>query len=488
MALPLPAEDGELVTLARGGSDDAFAALYERYFPGVFDFLTRLLRDRQEAADIAQDTFIKAFERLDSLENPDSFRSWLFTIAHRNGLNRIERSKRSVAMADVHISESEAAELGVIDLDRAGDPERSAEAQAAASLIWEAAAGLDPRTYAVMDLHVRQVLGSAEIADVLGISKSNAYAMVSRMKKSFSQTLSTYLLVRNGSVDCEALAAIVAESGGTDLTPELRKQVDRHAKSCDICEENRKVLFIPLRMFAALAAVPAPAGLKAAIWGSAASARTGAAGGTAARSTAAASSASSWIGANAGVLSATAVLVVALVVAGIAVVRNNSDGDSEVLSSGIATTSTVAVSTTPSSTIPDTTQGHVPPPTTSVPSSTTTSTMAPPSTVIPSTPVAVADSARLAEDTSLVIDVLANDSGYAAGTPRAQHPKSRQPRPMAQPGSPDRRSSTPRPPTTPARIDWPIRSATETASNTRPRSRSRSPPSTTFPSCPARAR
>jgi len=422
MALPLPTEDGELVALARSGSDDAFGALYERYFTSVYDFLTRLLRDRQEAADAAQDTFIKAFERLGHLENPESFKSWLFTIAHRNGLNRIERSKRAVAVGDFNVSGREAAELGVIDLDRAGDPERSAEAQAAASLIWEAAAGLDPKTYAVMDLHVRQGFDSAEIAEVLGVSKGNAYTMVSRMKKSFSQTLSTYLLVRNGSADCEGLAAIVAESagtaggqaGGTQLTPALRKQVDRHAKSCEICQENRKILFIPIRMFAALAAVPAPAGLEAAIWGNVSAARIGGAGGSDPASTVAvpAAAAPSWLSANIGALAAAAVLIAVLVVTGIALFGNNS-GDTEVLSGGLTADSTdptvAGSSTSPPATISPTTEA---PP---VVSTTTASTVAPTTTLLASASVAVADSAQLTEDTSLVIDVLANDSDYAPG-------------------------------------------------------------------------
>ncbi len=422
MALPLPAEDGELVSLARTGSEEAFAALYERYFTNVYDFLTRLLRDRQEAADVAQDTFIKAFEQLGHLENPERFKSWLFTIAHRSGLNRIEHSKRAVAVGDFNVSGREVAHLGVIDVDRAGDPERSAEAQAAASLIWEAAAGLDPRTYAVMDLHVRQGLGSAEIAEVMGVSKGNAYTMVSRMKKSFSQTLSTYLLMRNGAADCEDLAAIVAESGGTQLTPALRKAVDRHAKSCEICQENRKVLFIPLKMFAALAIAPVPAGLEATIWGNLAAAGFSGGGGpsgaeAAAAPAASASGVASWVRSNLGMVSGAAVLIAALVVAGVAVVRNNSSRDAEVLSSGLAagsTTSTVVASTAP----PPTTQAPVTLPPTSAPSdasNTTTSSAAPPTTLAPVTLVAAADSARLAEDSSIVIDVLANDTGYAPG-------------------------------------------------------------------------
>jgi len=452
MALPLPAQDAELVILARRGREDAFGALYERYFPGVHDFLTRLLRDRQEAADVTQDTFIKAFERLGHLEKPESFKSWLFTIAHRNGLNRIERSKRAVSVGDFYLSDREAASLGVIDPDRAGDPERSAEARAAARLIWEAAAGLDPRTYAVMDLHVRQGLGSAEIAEVLGVSKGNAYTMVSRMKKSFSQTLSTYLLVSKGSADCTELAAIVSGGHGSGLTPELRKVVDRHARSCEICEENRKVLFLPIKMFAALAAAPIPAGLQATIWGgvetaAAASIGAGVATGAGAAATGAgavttqavvASASPAAVAAKAGVLAWVkvnyaaaigAAALVAAVASGSAVLLNNADeGDAQVLSAGVAVLPEAPASditptgeTTPgapttvvaASTGSPVTPPLPPIPVTSAPPSTTPSSS---TTLVPPPPLILsADSARLDEDSSIVIDVLGNDSGYAPG-------------------------------------------------------------------------
>lgn len=289
MTTALPTEDADLVVLARRGGVDAFAILYERYFAEIFDFLTRLLRDRDEAADVAQDTFVKAFERLGHLKNPASFKSWLFTIAHRNALNRIKRSKRAVAVGgftDVEVEER--ISLAIITVDLTDDPVHQVEVREAAEIVWEAAAGLDERTYTVMDLHVRHGLDSAEIAEVLGVSKGNAYTMVSRMKKSVSDTMATYLLVRKGRRDCEGLAAIVNAHGGPELTPELRRSVDKHARECGVCHENRRTLFVPLKLFAALAAVPVPIGLQESIWGSAAA--TAAAG--------AAASAAATIGTN----------------------------------------------------------------------------------------------------------------------------------------------------------------------------------------------
>jgi len=133
-------------------------------------------------------------------------------------------------------------------------------------LVWEAAASLDADTYAVLDLHVRQGLSSAEIADVLGISKGNAYTKLNRMKERTGVAISTFLLIRKGSKDCDDLSQIVAGVELPPVTETLRKRVDRHAKSCDECSERRKALVSPMSIFAAMAAVPPPPGLEQSIW------------------------------------------------------------------------------------------------------------------------------------------------------------------------------------------------------------------------------
>ena len=442
MALPLPEQDAQLVAEARQGSEDAFSALYERYFDGVHDFLTRLLRDRQEAADLTQDTFIRAFERLDMLEKPGSFKSWLFTIAHRQGLNRIAHSKRSVTTSQLDITSEEAAVYALVDPDRLGDPERAAEAEAAARIIWAAAAGLDPKTYSVLDLHVRHGLESAEIAEVLGVSKSNAYTMVSRMKKSFSSTLSTYLLMRNGRDDCVDLAEIVAAAETDEITPQLRKAVDKHSKKCDICKENRKVLFLPLKMFAALAAAPIPAGLQAETWNAIKAA--GAAGAGTAAATAAepsgqgsATSQPQAVGPAAPVaggglihrltrsdlgLGAAAVLLALLLVGGAALLKPRSSQETQVLSGGVTTTvgsepvpavvdSTTTTTAEPATTT-TTTTSTLPPPVASTSTSTTTTV---PGSDPPEALVVRGDSYTVSEDRSALMNVLGNDSGVAAG-------------------------------------------------------------------------
>ena len=65
-----PASDAELVRASVGGDRNSFAALYDRYADGVYDFCTSVLRDRDDAADAMQDTFLIAAVRLNQLRDP----------------------------------------------------------------------------------------------------------------------------------------------------------------------------------------------------------------------------------------------------------------------------------------------------------------------------------------------------------------------------------------------------------------------------------
>jgi RNA polymerase sigma factor (sigma-70 family) len=413
MAAPLPDNDADLVLLAVDGDEAAFSALYERYFPSVHDFLTRLLRSREEAADVAQDTFIKAFEQLSTLEKPDRFKSWLFTIAHRSGLNRIRSAKWE--RSDGAVDDQERATMAVADADPTVDPEQMAEIQEAADIVWEAAAGLDPRTYTVMDLHVRQGLGSAEIADVMGVSRANAYTMVSRMKRSFSNTLATYLLFRKGSRDCDGLARIIS-AAGEDLTPEIRKTVDRHINACAVCSENKVLYLEPLKLFASLILVPVPAGLQASIWGPvAATAGVGAAdaaAGTAAAegeasATAAAGSSAAATTTTLVTVAGTAVVATVLAVGGWLAFGDGADdgpGDGPGATASVAAASDAAEQAPGVDASPD--PSFVAAPSGGAPSTPTTDPASGPPPI-----VVAADTVNVDEDGTVTIDVLANDSG-----------------------------------------------------------------------------
>ncbi|MFO0679285.1 MAG: RNA polymerase sigma factor [Polyangiaceae bacterium] len=85
--------DGTLVADALRGDATAESALYERHAPSILAVATRLLRSRDDAADVLQDTFVDALESLESLREPDAVRGWLLRIAVHQVHRRFRKRK-----------------------------------------------------------------------------------------------------------------------------------------------------------------------------------------------------------------------------------------------------------------------------------------------------------------------------------------------------------------------------------------------------------
>jgi len=88
--------DAELVVRARAGDPGALHDLVERYYDDCWRYAYRMLGDRADAEDAAQETFLRAMAALDSYQERTQFRQWLFTILVNQCRNaRIARSRRT---------------------------------------------------------------------------------------------------------------------------------------------------------------------------------------------------------------------------------------------------------------------------------------------------------------------------------------------------------------------------------------------------------
>jgi RNA polymerase sigma-70 factor, ECF subfamily len=95
--------DNELVSLVAGGESEKYSEIIQRYQGKLFAYLFRLIGNREDAEDILQDVFVKAFRNLNSFDVDRKFSSWIYRIAHNEAVNYIKRKslKRFISWESV---------------------------------------------------------------------------------------------------------------------------------------------------------------------------------------------------------------------------------------------------------------------------------------------------------------------------------------------------------------------------------------------------
>ena len=244
--------DAELVAGVLAGDREAFAAVYDRYGDRLFDFAHSMLRQREDAEDAVADSFVLVAERLGQLRDPDRLRPWLYAVVRSECLRRLKARKR-VAYGG---------EEQLVDMaDASMTPEAEAEQSMLRDLVWDASAGLADRDRAMLDLHLRQGLEGAELGEAMGVSASNAYVMLNRLKAQVERSLGALLIARLGRDDCDDLDGILVDWDGR-FSPLIRKRVARHVDDCDVCSDRRRRIVSPLTLLAGVPLVAAPLSLR----------------------------------------------------------------------------------------------------------------------------------------------------------------------------------------------------------------------------------
>jgi RNA polymerase sigma factor (sigma-70 family) len=249
--------DARLVADYLAGDRSALGAIYDRHGASLFDTAAAMTGSRDDAADMVQDVFVLAAERLAQLRDPTRLRPWLFAILRNEVYRRSRRRSRSV-VTDFSAPEREAMmPTSPAESDAVVD---EIDATELAELVRGAARGLDARDQLVLELSVRQGLSGTDLADALGVSAQQGYGLVHRMRERTERSLGAYCVARRGRRDCDELAGILQGWDG-EFTVLLRKRVARHIESCDTCERTRRKV-LPLALVGSAPAFAAPIGLR----------------------------------------------------------------------------------------------------------------------------------------------------------------------------------------------------------------------------------
>ena len=86
-------EDRDLIAKARRGDVEAYNLLVSRWERRVYSYLVRLVNHREDAMDLSQDVFLKAYQNLNKLDDPARFSAWLFRIAHNEAFSLLRKRR-----------------------------------------------------------------------------------------------------------------------------------------------------------------------------------------------------------------------------------------------------------------------------------------------------------------------------------------------------------------------------------------------------------
>ena len=178
---PRELNDEQLVSAAKSGDRSAFVALCERHSDRILRRICQITRNWQDAEDVLQDSFLKAFIHLKNFEGRSSFSSWLTRIAINAAL-MILRKRRSLEMPFDHICEDSEISHTWEPRDLKEDPETSCVRREREELLRGAILRLPPIFRDVIQLQHAQECSTNEIAETLGISVAAAKSRLLRAK------------------------------------------------------------------------------------------------------------------------------------------------------------------------------------------------------------------------------------------------------------------------------------------------------------------
>jgi len=206
MATSIPvAEENEqhpdvaLVERVRGGDVSAYDELVRKYERQVFRIAQHITQNREDAEDVMQDAFLKAYEKLDQFQGNSKFYTWLVRIAVNESLMRL-RKRRSGRM--VSLDEDVETEEGSVPRDLADwdpDPEQNYSQTELADILRKTIQGLPPGFRVVFTLRDVDGLSTEETAETLGLSVPAVKSRLLRARLQLRERLSRYFRRRKAS-------------------------------------------------------------------------------------------------------------------------------------------------------------------------------------------------------------------------------------------------------------------------------------------------
>ena len=185
-------EDKQLIEMALQGDDKAFEALLNKYRNLVFSIMVKMVRNHQEAEDLTQEAFMKAFNSLSSFNDEFAFSTWLMKIASNNCIDFLR--KRKLRTYSIHEPIQYKDEKIEIDIpDHEPTPEKQLLQSERAKMIQSAIDELPERYRYVILLRHKEEKSYEEISEILNLPLGTVKAQIFRAREILNKKLKSII-------------------------------------------------------------------------------------------------------------------------------------------------------------------------------------------------------------------------------------------------------------------------------------------------------
>lgn len=178
--------DNELISKVLRGDQQAYAGLVNRYQNYVFTLTLRLVKNREEAEEVAQDVFIKAYKYLADFRGDSKFSTWLYTIVNNTCISFLRKKKLTIHSLDDERVFAKA------DNQDAGFRADGVEQKSRHLMVGEAIRRLKPDDASIITLFYKNEQSLEEIALVLGLEVNTAKVRLHRARARLKELMETH--------------------------------------------------------------------------------------------------------------------------------------------------------------------------------------------------------------------------------------------------------------------------------------------------------
>lgn len=175
-------EDTYYIRQVLNGNINSFAGLVDRHKDRVFNLAFRITGNREEAEEVAQDAFLKAYRSLGSFRMNSLFSTWLYKIVYNTAISFIRTRKKTALSLDEFPA-------GIKDFEYENPDEIKAEQEYRNYLVNFAMQKLSEEERAVISLYYYEELSSEEISVITGISRNNIKIRLFRARQRMAEII-----------------------------------------------------------------------------------------------------------------------------------------------------------------------------------------------------------------------------------------------------------------------------------------------------------